>query len=172
MKELVRRLLEGRTPWGTLDVSPASRGIWQRVRLTVYPPGITHGQRRLLHLSHTWPVGGGIVCLFSLVFLSDKGPVLSLVTVLSVYVAGFLVLRRLTRDLRAQSRTVTVASEYIGGELREFGNVHLFRAAATRLMDLETRRRTGLLDPVRYEAEWTDVYDSLPAETVQVFEHH
>jgi hypothetical protein len=171
VKETVRRLLEGRALWGTLDVSPASRGIWQRVRLRVYPPGITHAQRRLLHLSHTWPVGGAIACLFALVFLSDEGPGLSTVTALSVYVAGFLVLGRLTRDLRAHSRTVTVASEYIGGELREFGNVHLLRAAATRLMDLEVRRRTGLVDPVRYEAEWAEVYDTLPAEAVRVFEH-
>ena len=170
VKESLRRLLEGRALWGTIDVSPAGRGIWQRVRLTVYPPGITPAQRRLLHLGHLWPVGGSIACLFVLVLLSDAGPVLSLATALAAYAGGFLVLGRLTRELRARSRTVTVASEYIRGELREFGEVPLLRTAATRLMDLEARRRRGLVDPVTYEAEWADVYDGLPVESGRVFE--
>lgn len=37
---MVLRLPEA-VPLGTLDVSPASRGVGHRVRLTVYPPGIT-----------------------------------------------------------------------------------------------------------------------------------
>lgn len=172
MNEFLRRLLEGRTPWGTLDVSPASRGIWQRVRLTVYPPGITPGQRCLLHLSHTWPVGGGILCLFALVLLSDEGPALSLATVLTGYVAGFLVIARLTRELREQCRVVTVASEYVGGEIREYGDVHLLQLAASRLTDLEVRRRSGLIDPVGYEAEWAEVYDALPDEATRALERH
>lgn len=172
MNEFLRRLSEGRAPWGTLDISPASRGIWQRVRLTVYPPGITRAERRALHFGHTWPVAGGILCLFGLVFLSSEGPVLGLATVLSAYVAGFVVAARLTRDLRSRSRSLTVASECVGGELREFGDVHLLRASATRLMDLEARRRAGLVDPIAYEAEWTDVYLTLPAETVPALQRH
>jgi hypothetical protein len=172
VNEIVRRLFEGRAPWGTLDVSPASRGIWQRVRLTVYPPGITHGQRRLLHLTHAWPVGGAILCLFALVFLSGWGPVLSVATVLTAYVAGFLVTARLTRALRERSRVVTVASEYVGGEVREYGNVHLLRIAASRLHDLEARRRSGLVDPVTYEAEWAEIYDALPNEAAPALQHH
>ncbi|MCI0157106.1 hypothetical protein KNO15_10415 [Leifsonia shinshuensis] len=172
MNEIARRLFEGRTPWGTLDVSPASRGIWQRVRLTVYPPGITHGQRRLLHLTHAWPVGGGILCLFALVLLSGEGPVLSLATVLTAYVAGFLVTARLTRELRERCRVVTVASEYVGGEVREFGNVHLLRVAVSRLQDLDARRRSGLVDPVTYEAEWAEVYDALPNEGAPALQRH
>ena len=165
MNEFLRRLFEGRTPWGTLDVSPASRGIWQRVRLTVYPPGITHAERRALHFAHTWPVGGAVLSLFGLVFLSDTGPVLSMATVLVAYVVGFVIAARLTRDLRSRSRSLTVASEYVGGELREFGNVHLLRVSTCLLMDLEARRRAGLVGPVAYEAEWAQVYDALPAET-------
>lgn len=142
------------------------------MRLTVYAPGITHGQRRLLHLSHAWPVVGAIACLVALVSLSDAGPALSLVAALSGYAAGFLVLARLTRDLRAESRTVTVVSEHIGDEYREFGDARLLRAAASRLLGLEAQRRRGLVDPVRYEAEWTEVYHSLPAEPVHSFQHH
>ncbi len=164
VNEIVRRLLEGRAPWGTLDVSIPSRGICQRVRLTVYPPGITHGQRRLLHLRHMWPVAGGILCLFALVLLSGEGPALSLATVLGAYVGGFLVTARLTHELRERCRVVTVASEYAGGEVRESGNVHVLREAASRLMDLEARRRSGLVDPVTYEAEWNEIYNTVPHE--------
>jgi len=159
----VRRLLEGRAPWGDLDVSPVSPGVWQRVRLTVYPPGITPGERRLLRLRHAWPVGGALLALVGLILLSDVGPVLSLTIVLTAYVAGFAVIGRLTRVLRARCRVVTVATEHVGSDIRESGDVELLRAAAGRLLDLESRRRRGLVDPVAYEAEWTDVYSALPA---------
>ena len=160
---IVRRLLEGRAPWGDLDVSPMSPGVWQRVRLTVYPPGITPGQRRLLRLRHMWPVGGALLALVGLVLLSDTGPVLSLATVLTAYAAGFAVIARLTRLLRSRCRVVTVATEHVGADIRETGDVQLLRTAAGRLLDLESRRRRGLVDLVTYEAEWMDVYFGLPA---------
>ncbi|NUU06154.1 DUF6611 family protein [Leifsonia sp. C5G2] len=162
MNDVMRRMLEGRARWGTLDVTPASPGLWQRVRLTVYPPGITRGERRLLHLRHGWPVAGAIAGLVLMVALSDAGPVLSLAAALTVYLSGFVVLARLTRELRSRSRVVTVASEYVRGELHEFGDVRLLRAAASRLIELDARRRAGLVDPVAYESAWIDVYETLP----------
>lgn len=170
MKETVRRLLEGRALWGTLDVSPATRGIWQQVRLTVYPPGTTPGQRRLLHLGRSWPSGGAALCLVVLVFLGDQGPVVSVAAAATMYLAGLVVTARLTRDLRARCRRIAVASELVACEVREFGDVPLLRAAATRLLELEARRRSGLVDPVRYEAEWSEVYDALPAADVSSLE--
>ena len=162
MNEFVRRLLEGRAPWGTLDVSPASRGIWQQVRLTVYPPGITHAERRILHLAHVWPVGGGVLCLFALVFLGSEDPAVSLAIALALYAGGFVIASRVARDLRSRSRTLTVTSEYVHGELHEHGEVALLRVSAERLMTLEAKRRRGEVDPVSYEAEWSDVFTALP----------
>lgn len=162
VNDAMRRVLEGRARWGTLDVAPASPGLWQRVRLTVYPPGITRGERRLLHLRHGWPVAGAIAGLVLMVGLSDAGPVLSFAAALTVYLSGFVVLARLTRELRARSRVVTVASEYVRGELHEFGDVRLLRTAASRLIELDARRRAGLIDPVAYESAWIDVYETLP----------
>ncbi|TDP98465.1 MULTISPECIES: DUF6611 family protein [unclassified Leifsonia] len=170
MNEFVRRLLEGRAPWGTLDVSPASRGIWQQVRLTVYPPGITHAERRILHLAHVWPVGGGILCLFALVFLGSENPALSLAAALALYAGGFLILSRLARDLRSRCRAVTVTSEYVHGELYEHGEVALLRVSAERLMTLEAKRRHGEVDPVSYEAEWSDVFGTLPVRTSRMLQ--
>lgn len=162
VNDAMRRVLEGRAQWGTLDVAPASPGLWQRVRLTVYPPGITRGERRLLHLRHSWPVAGAIASVTLMVALSDAGPVLSVAAALTLYLTGFAVLARLTRALRSRSRVVTVASEYVRGELHEFGDVRLLRTAASRLMELDTRRRAGLVDPVSYESAWIDVYETLP----------
>ena len=172
MNEFLRRLAEGRDPWGTIDVAPASRGLWQRVRLTVYPPGITHAERASLHFAHTWPIAGGILCLFGLVALSSAGPVVSLTAVLVAYAGGFVIAARLTHDLRERCRVLTVASEYVGGELREFGDVNLLRACVRRLTDLENRRRSGLVTAVAYEAEWAAVYDALPTETAPALQHH
>lgn len=163
VNEVLRRIAEGRALWGTIDVSPLSRGIWQRVRLTVYPPGISRGERRLLHAFHAWPIVGAVGCLFALIPLSDAGPVLALATALAVYLAGFLVLAALSHDLRVRCHVVTAASEYVGGSLREFGDVQLLLTAGRRLVDLETQRRAGRIDPVAYEAEWAAVYDTLPA---------
>lgn len=162
VNDAMRRVLEGRARWGTLDVAPASPGLWQRVRLTVYPPGITRGERRLLHLRHGWPVAGAIAGAALVVALSSAGPVLSFAVALTAYLAGFAVLARLTRELRSRSRVVTVASEYVRGELREYGEVRVLRSAASRLMELEAARRSGLVDPVAYEAAWIDVYETLP----------
>jgi hypothetical protein len=97
-----------------------------------------------------------------MVALSDAGPVLSVAAALTLYLTGFAVLARLTRALRSRSRVVTVASEYVRGELHEFGDVRLLRTAASRLMELDARRRAGLVDPVSYESAWIDVYETLP----------
>ena len=118
---IVRRLVEGRALWGDLDVSPVTPGIWQRVRLTVYPPGITPTERRLLRLRHGWPVVGALVSFAGLVLVSDAGPMLGVLTMLAAYAAGFAVLGRLTRDLRPRCRVLTVATEHIGDEVRERG---------------------------------------------------
>ncbi len=157
----MRRLLEGRALWGDLDVTPVTPGVWQRVRLTVYPPGITPGERRLLRLHHAWPVGGALLALVGLVLLSDLGPLLSLAAVLGVYGSGFVVIARLTLGLRGRCRVLTVATEHVGSDVREHGDVALLRAAAARLMELESARASGLVGPVGYEAEWGAVYDSL-----------
>lgn len=166
VKEFVRRLTEGTAPWGTLDVSPASRGTWQQMRLTVYPPGITSAERCALHLIHTWPVTGAILGLFEVVLVGGEWPIFSLVGVLGTYLGVLWILAQLTHDLHGRCQIITAAWEYIEGEQKDFGNVNLLRETASRLVDLEARRRAGTIDPVGYEVEWARVYDSVRADTV------
>ncbi|MFF1632804.1 DUF6611 family protein [Leifsonia sp. NPDC058248] len=164
MNEFVRRLTEGSVPWGTIEISPASRGLWRRTRVTVYPPGTSRAERRALHFAHTWPIAGAIAGLLVIVMMAGSwSPVPGLAAVLVLYLGGFWVGARLTHNLRSRIRTITVATMYVGGDLKEFGNAYLLRATTARLDDLEARRRAGLIDPVDYEAEWGDVYDSLPS---------
>jgi hypothetical protein len=156
-------MIEGDKLWGTLDVSPVGRSMWRRVRLTVYPPGTSSADRRALHFAHTWPVGGAILALVLLVSLGSAWPpALVVVAITGLYLAGFWLGARLTRPLRARIRSLDVVSVYVGGGLEEYGDASLLRETTARLEALDARRRAHDLDPARYEAEWAEIYESLP----------
>jgi hypothetical protein len=164
VNELLRRLIEGDKLWGTLDVTPVGRSMWRRVRLTVYPPGTTSAERRALHFAHSWPIAGAILALVVMVALGSAWPpALVVVGVAALYLAGFWVGARLTRTLRMRIRSLSVVSVYVGGGLEEYGDASLLRETADRLRDIDARRRAGRLDPVSYEAEWSDIYAALPS---------
>jgi hypothetical protein len=167
--EFLRRLTEGDKLWGTVDVSPANRSMWRRVRLTVYPPGTTGAERRALHFAHTWPVGGAILCLVLLVTVGSAWPpVFSVAAFTVLYVAGFWFGARLTRQLRDRIRSLAVVSVYVHGELEEYGDGSLLREATAAFEELDARRRAGELEPVRYEAEWAKIYETLPSRDAVV----
>ena len=158
----MRKLSEGDKLWGTLDVSPLNRSMWRRVRLTVYPPGTTSAERRALHFAHSWPVAGALLALAVTVMLSALSPIVVVAAVAAMYLAGFGFGAWLTRSVGKRIRSVSVVSMYIGGGLEEHGDADLLRAARARLESMDERRRSGELDPVRYEAEWAAVYEKLP----------
>ncbi|MFF1879438.1 DUF6611 family protein [Leifsonia sp. NPDC058230] len=164
MHILFQKLTEGAHPWGTVDVSPAGRGAWQRVRLTVYPPGTTAGERRALTFAHAWPILGAVLAVLLLAPLGSAWPApLVLVTMLVVYVAGFWVGARITRPIRGRLRSLTTATVYLSGEVQEFGNLRLLRETLAEFDRIDALRRRGELTPVQYEAEWSAIFDTLPA---------
>ncbi|NEN04605.1 hypothetical protein G3T36_01840 [Diaminobutyricibacter tongyongensis] len=57
---------------------------------------------------------------------------------------------------------------YIRGELEVDGNASLLRETAAAFASLDARRRAGDVDPVRYEAEWARIYETLPSSNVSV----
>jgi hypothetical protein len=91
-------------------------------------------------------------------------PVVATIAIVVIYLLGFWVGARLTRDLRRRSRTITASTVFVAGELTEFGDVELLKETRARLGDLELRRVHGDIDPIHYEAEWADVYSSIPSE--------
>ncbi len=167
--EFLRKLIEGDKLWGTIDVSPAGRSMWRRVRLTVYPPGTTSAERRALHFAHTWPIGGAILGLVLMVTLGSAWPTaLVVVAIAALYGAGFWLGARLTRPLRNRIRSLVVVSVYVGGGLEEYGNASLLRETTGRLAALDAHRRDGGMEPARYEAEWAEIYETLPSATSPV----
>ncbi|WP_420811027.1 DUF6611 family protein [Diaminobutyricibacter tongyongensis] len=75
---------------------------------------------------------------------------------------------RLTRPLRSRIRSLSVVRMYIRGELEVDGNASLLRETAAAFASLDARRRAGDVDPVRYEAEWARIYETLPSSNVSV----
>ena len=90
-------------------------------------------------------------------------PALVVVALVAMYLAGFWLGGRLTRHLRTRIRSLSVVSVYVGGEVEQYGDAALLREATDRLDALDARRRAGGLDPARYEAEWAEIYETLPS---------
>ncbi len=164
MRSLFRRLTEGRQLWGVVDRSPASRGLWCEVRLTVYPPGTTSAQRRLFHAVHEWPIVGVIVGMMLMVALGPTVPAgVELGAGGALYAAGFAAGAVLIRPFAERMRRLAAVVTLAAGDWRAAGDVELIEATLERFAALDDRRRAGLVSPARYEAEWGAIYDSLPA---------
>lgn len=163
VNEFVRRLAGGGARWGTVQVWPASPGLWERVRVTVYPPGTSAEQRRALRFAHGWPITGAIACFIGVVAMSGSSPIVAPIVALVIYLGGLWIGARLTHDVRRDSRTITASTVFIAGEMKEYGDVRLLEETRARLANLERLRLRGRIDPIRYEAEWADVYYSLPS---------
>ena len=166
--EFLRELTEGAKLWGNVDVSSAGRSMWHRDRLTVYPPGTTSAERRALHFARNWPIAGAVLGLLLMVMLGGVWPPALVGGAAALYLAGFLLGDRLTRPLRNRIRSLSVVSMYVHGELEEYGNASLLRETAAAFEALDAGRRAGELDPVRYEAEWAQIYETLPSPKIAV----
>ncbi|WP_116282112.1 DUF6611 family protein [Subtercola boreus] len=158
-------LLEGPHRWGSIDVSPAGRTSWNRTRLTVYPPGTTHAERRALHFSRTWPVVGAVVALFTLLALSayTAAPAATAAAV-AVYALGLLAGLRMTRTLRPRLKCLTVVTIPLGGGMETIGDVDFYQAATDRLRALDDRNDRGLVTPAEYEFCCTQIYNAMPEQ--------
>jgi hypothetical protein len=164
VRESIRKLCEGEHPWGTVDVSPAGGGVWQRTNLTVYPPGTTGSERRALRFEHAWPIAGAVLSLLLLVAFASAWPApLAFTAIALLYASGFWMGRRLTRHLRHRVRAVTTATVSVAGELQTFGDRELLRETLAELERIDALRRRGELTPVQYEAAWGGVFEKLPA---------
>ncbi|WP_308419030.1 DUF6611 family protein [Subtercola lobariae] len=164
MNEFARRAAEGPAPWGRILAWPASPGLWERTRLTIYPPGTSSVDRRSLQFTHTWPVVGVIVGFAEMGALGHLFPVMGATLAALSYLAGLWFGLHFSRDLRRRTRTMTVAKVFIAGEMVEFGDVHRLEQIRSRLADLESRRLSRRIDPALYEAEWAEIFYSLPFE--------
>jgi hypothetical protein len=166
VNEFVRRLTEGPAVWGRVSVWPRSPGIWERYRLTVYPPGTSTTERRALRFARTWPIAGALIGSTGVIAVWPAGQLLPAAVILFVYVGGLCTTSRLTHDLRSRARKMRGDEILVAGVLTEYGDVRRLRTILALLTDLESRRRRGCADPVQYEAEWAAIYGTLPESDV------
>ena len=117
-----------------------------------------------MEFAHAWPITGALAGFIAIVALSGAAPIVATTAIVVIYLLGFWIGARLTRELRRRSRTLTASTVFIAGELTEFGDVQLLKDTRARLGDLEMRRVSGDIDPIHYETEWADVYSSIPSE--------
>ncbi|MDN4612859.1 hypothetical protein P5G50_00225 [Leifsonia sp. F6_8S_P_1B] len=165
MRELLRRLTEGSLRWGAVEHAPASPTVWRRITVTVYPPGVTTAERRLLHAGRWWPFAGAVIGVFGMAVAADHvPPVLAGFLAVACYIASCWALHRRTAGLRARSRTVTAVFYRTAYEDAVYGDPVRVREVIGRFRELEDRRAAGDLDPVGYEREWGLLYDSVPEQ--------
>lgn len=155
------RLLDGRCPWGSIDIWPDRMGV-TRYRLVVYAPGISETERRSVRVWRGWPAWGALLLIASYVVLTelmDPWTALALSTAAYLGVGAAAFMR--AGDARARVRTMsaTVMSGYDDPPSR--AACHKLTALAATLIEADQRRQLGLISPVDYEVTWWRVYDQI-----------
>jgi hypothetical protein len=158
-------MLDGRRPWGSLDISPTRYGV-TRFRLTVFPPGIDSAERRLLRAWRAWPTWGAFLWLLTQLALgSVASPGTAFIVSTAVYLGVGAMLFGRVASVRAQVRGVCVVRmagfpDPQGAAL--YAELCLLAAA---LDDADTRLQQGVLSAAGHEAAWWQVYDRLRPDT-------
>lgn len=133
-----------------------------QTRLTVFPPGTNHAERRLLALYRDCPIVVAAVALFVVLAgaagWGNSGPMLVVVATAAAFAA---VMSYLTRRVRRGIRRVDVVVTYTAGRRSVYGEPVLYESARRELERLESDYRTGRLSGVEFEAGWSRVYDQL-----------
>lgn len=155
------RRTHGSHLWGRLTVHPVSRTMWSSRELVVFAPGTNTRERLLLRAWHAWVVVGALVAVGVMAATVDT-PVVGMLTGVTVYVGGFLVLGRATRRLRMQVRSVMVTTYHGNGRPEVHGDTQLLSASLDALTILERALEDGQIDRVDFELVWGDVWNALP----------
>ncbi|WP_197375663.1 DUF6611 family protein [Mycolicibacterium baixiangningiae] len=162
------RLADGDAPWGAFDIWPDRLGT-TRFRLTVYPPGISARERRLLRAWRGWPAWGGLLWAVGvIVMVARLSPGIALFVSTALFIgtgiATFTMVGDAGRRVRTAIASVTVGF-YHPAAHREARHL---QELARRLAAADIERRDGTLTPVAYEAVWWQVYNDLAADETDV----
>ena len=161
-------MLDGRRPWGSLDISPSRYGV-TRFRLTVFPPGIDSAERRLLRAWRAWPTWGALLWLLTQIALdSVASPATAFTVSTAVYLGIGAMLFGRVATVRAQVRGVCVVRMAGFPDPQGAALYAELCSLASALDDADTRLQHGVLSATGHEAVWWQVYDRLrpdaPAE--------
>ncbi|GAA1447415.1 hypothetical protein GCM10009617_31210 [Leifsonia poae] len=159
-------LSEGRHPWGYLDQTSSASAHRSGVvshRLVVFAPGTNAAERRILMAYRQWPLVGGLGALVTAMVLAPVASWAALVGMLGLYVAGCMVLARVSRELRRACRSVSASSMVVGTTLHRAGDARTLGACRAALLALEKRKDRGEIGEVEFEAGWGQVYATITA---------
>ncbi|MCM3521666.1 DUF6611 family protein [Curtobacterium sp. P97] len=153
-------------PWGRCTVQPVSRALWSGRTLEVHAPGTTAGELLLLRALQVWGAGGALVAV-GLVAAFHRVPAVGVVVAVLVYVAGFVLLTRVTRRVRPGVRRLTITVFHGNGQPEVHGDVRLLEASLDLLCLVEDAVRRGQVSRVEYEQVWGQVWRAMPEPAVR-----
>ena len=153
-------ILDGRHPWGALQIDPIDRTASAICyRLAVFPPGITVAQRRALVFRRHWGASGA---LLAVVVAAVLGEVLNgwaaLVLGAAVCAAGWVVSAAVAGDARRRVLKVRATVMRGFGQPEVLGDLAGLEHAAGRLLGLDALSGADAPTPVEYEFLWNRIY--------------
>jgi len=164
VRHAVHDLVDGAHSWGSLDQAPARSTVVQQISLTVYRPGTTLHDRRLLHARQTWPLAGAVLAVSVVIVMASWAPPhVTGLAALVAWVLGFAILELTTRGLRESVRELSASSTCTPDGLVVVGDATCVRATAARLSALERELDAGHISTERYLARWEEVWLALPS---------
>jgi hypothetical protein len=161
------RLLDGKRPWGSIEIRPDRYGV-TRYRLVVYPPGISETERRWVRLWRGWPLWGAALFIASEITVSETTePWFALAVSLAAYLGTGAVTAVGAGDVRGSVRTMAVMVMAGDHDPASRAACDRLQTLAAAMVDADDQRREGLISPIDYEMVWWRVYDQLTPPAAQ-----
>lgn len=155
------RLLDGPNAWGSIERGPDRQGF-RRYRLTLFPPGVTTSERRLLRLWRALPGWGVVLWFMAVIGLSHTyGPWLALGMASGVLFTMAVVISARLGAVRTQVRTmtvVTIAGHTDADTAAAYAELQLLASAMGAADVLLAQRR---ISAAEHESLWWQAYERL-----------
>lgn len=155
------RLLDGPNAWGSIERGPDRQGF-RRYRLTLFPPGVTTSERRLLRLWRGLPGWGVVLWSMAVIGLSHTyGTWLALGMASGVWFTMAVAISARLGAVRTQVRTmtvVTIAGHTDADTAAAYTELRLLASTMAAADVLLAQRR---ISAAEHESLWWQAYERL-----------
>jgi hypothetical protein len=148
-------------PWGFLEVTSPVRYGWRGWRLTVFPPGTSPDERRLLWLDRHVGYLAALMVLPLMLAVQPAVPPMALLLFIPLAAMAIALVRHRASGLRARVRILSVAYVDVDGATRVLGDGELVDQSVAALEELDRARMSREITPAQYELGWAGVYDAV-----------
>ena len=160
-ERLAARLLDGPHVWGAVEVW-SSRYGFTTCCLSVYPPGATRRDRARFRAMRAWPPLGILLVAAVLIGVGHSFPqVAAIALAAAAYCSGALGAALVAGPSRRLIRKVQWQREEVAGAGSNRDRQDRLDGLAVRLVEAERCWRAGLIDAVRFELVWGEVWREL-----------